>query len=99
MIGKPLVVVIGQTGSGKSELLNTLCNSSLTTDAGGESTTQMIWKVSSAYGNGFDAYDTPGFGNDKNKLHDAAAIVGALTNEKVSRILVVVKFDKTPLMI
>jgi GTPase Era involved in 16S rRNA processing len=58
----------------------------------------MIWSVSSGHGNGFDIYDTPGFGNDKNKVQHAAAIVGALTNEKVSRILVVVKFDRSATM-
>jgi hypothetical protein len=60
---------------------NKLCNSRLNTDAGGQSATQMIWSGSSALGNGFDAYDTPGFGNDRNKLQDAAAIIGALTTE------------------
>jgi GTPase Era involved in 16S rRNA processing len=98
MIYNPLVVVIGQIGSGKTTLVNKLCNSRLNTDAGGPSATQMIWSLSSAHGNGFSVYDTPGFGTDKNKLHHAAAIVGALTNEKVSRILVVVKFERSALM-
>jgi GTPase SAR1 family protein len=59
-----IVVVIGQIGSGKTTFVNKLCKTSLDTDAGGHSTTQMIWNLSSAYGNGFDVYDTPGFGND-----------------------------------
>jgi putative ribosome biogenesis GTPase RsgA len=94
---KPLVVVIGQIGSGKTTLVNKICNSELPTDNWGKSETQ-IWKLSSAYGNGFDIYDTPGFGNDEKKVEHAAAIVGALTNENVSRILVVAKFDSLPLM-
>jgi predicted GTPase len=94
---KPLVVVIGQIGSGKTTLVNKLCKSNLSTRLLGQSVTR-IWKLSSAYGKGFSVYDTPGFGTEKNKLQHAAAIVGALTNEKVSRILVVVKFDKIPTM-
>jgi GTPase Era involved in 16S rRNA processing len=98
MSGNPLVVVIGQIGSGKTTLVNKLCNSKLPTEAGGKSATQSIWSVGSAYGNGFDVYDTPGFGTDENKVQHAAAIVGALTNEKVTRILVVVKFERNALM-
>jgi GTPase SAR1 family protein len=68
MSGNPIVVVIGQIGSGKTTLVNKLCKTRLPTDAGGHSATKIIWNLSSAYGNGFDVYDTPGFGNDKNKV-------------------------------
>jgi GTPase SAR1 family protein len=44
-----LVVVIGQIGSGKTTLVNKLCNSELSTDGWGESVTK-IWKLNSADG-------------------------------------------------
>jgi GTPase Era involved in 16S rRNA processing len=74
--------------------VNKICNSKLKSVYGKQSVTQNIWSVSSAYGNGFAVFDTPGFGNDRDKLNHASAIVGALTKEEVSRILVVVKFDR-----
>jgi hypothetical protein len=74
--------------------VNTICNSRLKTAYGNLSVTDKIWSVSSAHGNGFAVFDTPGFGNDRNKLNHASAIVGALTKEEVSRILVVVKYER-----
>jgi putative ribosome biogenesis GTPase RsgA len=67
MSHNPLVVVIGQIGSGRTTLVNKICNSELPTDNWGKSVTQ-IYSLSSAYGNGFYVYDTPGFGNDEKKV-------------------------------
>ncbi|KAM3132486.1 hypothetical protein pb186bvf_015445 [Paramecium bursaria] len=92
------VVLLGQIGSGKTSMFNKICNTNLKTQAGGDSCTRQVFLRPSAYGKGFKALDTPGFGSDKQMLPHAAAIIAALQEGPVDRIIIVVKFDRIPLM-
>ncbi|CAD8098740.1 unnamed protein product [Paramecium sonneborni] len=92
------VVLIGEIGSGKTTLFNKITNSNELTISGGESVTRNVFQKASFYGKGFKVNDTPGMGVLEDKIQHCAGILAALAESPVSRIIFVVKFDRTPLI-
>lgn len=94
----PAVVIVGSIGSGKTTLLNKICKSQEKTKSGGKSLTRNVFLKGSAYGNGFYIMDTPGFGSDTDELAHISAVYTALIEKPLSKILLVVEFDRLPKM-
>lgn len=90
----PSVVIIGLIGTGKTTLLNKICDSKEKTKAGGFSVTRNIFLKGSAYGKGFKIADTPGFGSDQEPLIHVYSIYSAIIEGPLNKILITIRFER-----
>ncbi|CAD8077126.1 unnamed protein product [Paramecium primaurelia] len=92
------VVLLGVLGHGKTFLFNKITEANEPVIFGGKSVTKQIVIGQAAHGE-FEIVDTPGFDAIEDKLLHAAGVIAALAQGDVNRILVVVKCERTDLMI
>ncbi|CAD8097347.1 unnamed protein product [Paramecium sonneborni] len=92
------VVLLGILGHGKTFLFNKIALTNEPASFGGESNTKQIVIGQAAYGQ-FEIVDTPGFEALEDKLLHAAGVIAALAQGDVNRILIVVKCERTDIMI
>ncbi|CAD8085603.1 unnamed protein product [Paramecium sonneborni] len=92
------VVLLGVLGNGKTSLFNKITSANEPVTYGGKSVTKQIVIGQSMHGE-FEIVDTPGFEAREDKLLHAAGVIAALSQGNVNRILIVVKCDRTDLMI
>lgn len=90
---------MGDIGTGKTTLVNKICNQKFETNSGGDSVTRDLFKRKAAYGEGFNITDTPGTGNDNDKLYHALCLKLALTEGPINGILVTTKYDRTSMIL
>ncbi|CAD8188401.1 unnamed protein product [Paramecium pentaurelia] len=87
------VLLIGGSGSGKTTLFNKITNSNLNVEQG-QSITSDIYIKNSQYGEGFTLFDTPGYVNQGMYLKTLPAYLYTLENFEISRIVVVIRFNR-----
>ncbi|CAK69183.1 unnamed protein product (macronuclear) [Paramecium tetraurelia] len=92
------VVLLGVLGHGKTYLFNKITNANEAVIYGGKSVTKQIVIGQAAHGE-FEVVDTPGFDASEDKLLHAAGVIAALAQGDVNRILIVVKCERTDIMI
>lgn len=86
--------MIGNIGSGRTTLLNKICNSNEKVKSGGKSVTRNLFLKFSSYGKGFTIMDMPGLGSYCDQLAHISAIYSALIERPLNRIFIVVEFDR-----
>ncbi|CAD8088175.1 unnamed protein product [Paramecium primaurelia] len=87
------VLLIGGSGSGKTTLFNKITNSNLNVEQGQQITSDIYIK-NSQYGEGFTLFDTPGYVNQGMYLKTLPAYLYTLENFEISRIVVVIRFNR-----
>ncbi|CAD8170805.1 unnamed protein product [Paramecium octaurelia] len=92
------VVLLGILGHGKTYLFNKITNATEPVTYGGNSVTKQIVIGQAAHGE-FEVVDTPGFDAQEDKLLHAAGVIAALAQGEVNRILIVIKCERTDIMI
>ena len=91
---KPLAVLTGYCGSGKTTLYNKLCNTARIAGAGLESVTRDLAINTVAYGkNPMDLIDSPGNNSTVETYKHAYLLHACLTAKKINTIFVVMKYE------
>jgi len=90
---KPLAVLMGQIGVGKTTLLNLICGTNREAGAARDSMTRHLFLSSTNSGASFELFDTPGV-NSRIKTYDHIFLLKeALTARPVNTIFIVLKYD------
>lgn len=91
---KPLAILVGQTGAGKTTLSNKLCGTQHSAGAGKVSVTQELYRNDVSYGyNAFSLIDTPGTDSSTDTYKHAVLLREALTATKINTIFVIIKYE------
>lgn len=91
---KPLGLLTGFCGSGKTTLYNKLCNTKRVAKAGFESVTRDLCLDSIAYGqNPMDLIDSPGNNSTVEAYKHAYLLHACLTSKLINTIFIVMKYE------
>jgi GTPase SAR1 family protein len=91
---KPIAVVMGKTGAGKTTLINILCETQHEAGDGVESFTRNLFLNDVSWGNyAFSLIDTPGTDNPTETYKHAYLLKHALTTLEINTIFIVIKYD------
>ena len=91
---KPIVVLMGRTGTGKTTLFNKICGTNRTAEAGSSSVTRDLCLHDVNCGdNPFSVIDTPGNNSKQEAYKHAVLLRAALTVKKVNCVFMIMSFE------